>query len=87
MTLMSFRCKFIKEIGECEWLAQGQALLDLLFLRAANDALRAADADVGERCQCQCRRGGADADGATVESTVEDSSECYRSVGDDDSVR
>jgi hypothetical protein len=29
----------------------------------------------------------ADADGATVESTVEDSSEHYRSVGGDDFVR
>jgi hypothetical protein len=51
----------IKEIGECERLAQGQALLDLLFLSAADNALRAANAD---------------ADGATVELTDEDSSEC-----------
>jgi hypothetical protein len=29
----------------------------------------------------------ADADGVTVQSTVKDSSECYRSVGGDDFVR
>jgi hypothetical protein len=42
-------------------------LLDLLFLRAADNALRVANTDVGAN---------ANADGATVESTVEDSSEC-----------
>jgi hypothetical protein len=52
---MSFSARWrevIKEIGECERLAQGRALLDLLFLSAADDALRAADAGVGERCRC-----------------------------------
>jgi hypothetical protein len=62
-------------------------MLDLLFLRAADVVLRAADADVGERCRCRCRWGGTDADGATVESTVKDGSKRYRSVGGDDSVR
>jgi hypothetical protein len=62
-------------------------MLDLLFLRVADVALRAADADVGERCQCQCQWGGTDADGATVESTVEDGSKRYRSVGGDDLVQ
>jgi hypothetical protein len=71
-------CKFIKEIGECERLAQGRAMLDLLFLRAADNALQAANA---------MSVSGADVDGATVESTVEDSSKCYRSVSGDDFVR
>jgi hypothetical protein len=59
--------KLLRRFGECEQLAQGRALLDLLFLSAADNACK---------LPTPMLVSGADADGATVESTVEDSSEC-----------
>jgi hypothetical protein len=50
------------EVGKCKWIAQSQAMLDLLFLSAANIFLLTADANVSEMvpmpmpmrwCQCQ----------------------------------
>jgi hypothetical protein len=73
-------------VGECKRLAQSRAMLDLLFLSAANIVLLTADADVGEWCQCQCQWGGANANGATVELTVKYGSERCRSVGGDNLV-
>jgi hypothetical protein len=62
-------------------------MLDLLFLSAANIVLLTPNADVGEWCRCRCRWGSADADGATVELTVEGGSKRCRSVGGDDLVQ
>jgi hypothetical protein len=65
----------LRRFGECKRLAQGQALLDLLFLSVADDACKlptpmsvsGADANANAN---------ANANGATVESTVKDCSEC-----------
>jgi hypothetical protein len=62
-------------------------MLDLLFLSAADIVLLTANANVGEWCLCRCQWGSANANGATVESTVEDGSEQCRSIGGDNLVR
>jgi hypothetical protein len=76
--------KLLRRFGECERLAQGQALLDLLFLSAADDA-----------CELPTPMlvSGADADEAVLMLMVRPSNRLskivvsvYRSVGGDDSV-
>jgi hypothetical protein len=74
-------------VGECKQLAQSQVMLDLLFLSAADVVLLTANANVSEWCQCQCQWGSADADGVTIESTVEDGSKWCRSIGGDNLVQ
>jgi hypothetical protein len=45
----------LKGVGKCKRLAQSRAMLDSVFLSAANIILLTADANVGEQCQCQCQ--------------------------------
>jgi hypothetical protein len=44
---MCAECKFIG-VGKCKWIAQSPAMLDSLFLSAANIVLLTADTDVSE---------------------------------------
>jgi hypothetical protein len=53
--LQCMRNVSLKGIGKCKRLAQSQAMLDSVFLSAADIVLLAANADVGEQCQCQCQ--------------------------------